>query len=101
VAYALPVTHGIRLLQDFMLRGGTYAGWEVWALAGIGALLPVGSVAQIVVLGVAAIPGLPAYLAFPVWQILAGRAWLSAEPAAGFADQSRTRTPGMSDSTRV
>jgi hypothetical protein len=71
------------------------------ALAGIGALLPVGSVAQIVVLGVAAIPGLPAYLTFPVWQILAGWAWLSAEPAAGFADQSRARTPGMSDSTRV
>jgi ABC-2 type transport system permease protein len=28
VAYALPVTHGIRLLQDLMLRGGTVAGWQ-------------------------------------------------------------------------
>jgi ABC-2 type transport system permease protein len=38
-AYALPVTHGIRLLQDVMLRGGTYAVWEIWALAGVGAAL--------------------------------------------------------------
>lgn len=44
-------------------------------VVGLGALLPLGSTAQIVLLGVAAIPGLPAYLAFPVWQILAGRAW--------------------------
>ncbi|HEV8636051.1 MAG TPA: ABC transporter permease [Chloroflexota bacterium] len=35
-AYALPVTHGIRLLQDFMLRGGTYAVWQLWALAAVG-----------------------------------------------------------------
>lgn len=56
-------------------------GLAATGVAGIGALLPFGSVAQIVVLGVAAIPGLPAYLAFPVWQILAGRAWLSEEPA--------------------
>jgi ABC-2 type transport system permease protein len=39
VAYALPVTHGIRLLQDFMLRGGTYALWQVWALALVGVVL--------------------------------------------------------------
>jgi ABC-2 type transport system permease protein len=38
-AYALPVTHGIQLLQDFMLRGGTNAGWELLALAGIGVVL--------------------------------------------------------------
>ena len=38
-AYALPVTHGIRLLQDIMLRGGTNAAWEIWALAGIGVTL--------------------------------------------------------------
>ncbi len=38
-AYLLPVTHGIRLLQDFMLRGGTYAGWEILALAAIGGVL--------------------------------------------------------------
>jgi ABC-2 type transport system permease protein len=36
VAYALPVTHGIRLLQDLMLRGGTYAVWQVTALGAIG-----------------------------------------------------------------
>jgi len=39
VAYALPVTHGIRLLQDFMLRGGTNAVWQIWVLAGIGVTL--------------------------------------------------------------
>ena len=32
VAYTMPVTHGIRLLQDFMLRGGTNQGWEFLAL---------------------------------------------------------------------
>ncbi|HEY3082347.1 MAG TPA: ABC transporter permease [Chloroflexota bacterium] len=35
-AYALPVTHGIRLLQDLMLRGGTYADWQIWTLAAVG-----------------------------------------------------------------
>jgi ABC-2 type transport system permease protein len=38
-AYALPVTHGIRLLQDLMLRGGTYAGWQMLVLAGVGLAL--------------------------------------------------------------
>jgi ABC-type multidrug transport system permease subunit len=33
MAYALPVTHGIRLLQDLMLRGGTHHVWEFLALA--------------------------------------------------------------------
>jgi ABC-2 type transport system permease protein len=33
VAYTLPVTHGIRLLQDLMLRGGTNHAWEFVALA--------------------------------------------------------------------
>jgi ABC-2 type transport system permease protein len=33
VSYALPVTHGIRLLQDLMLRGTTSYGWELAALA--------------------------------------------------------------------
>jgi ABC-2 type transport system permease protein len=28
VAYLLPVTHGISLLQDLMLRGGTTQGWQ-------------------------------------------------------------------------
>jgi ABC-2 type transport system permease protein len=38
-AYALPVTHGIQLLQDLMLRGSTNAQWELWALAAIGVVL--------------------------------------------------------------
>jgi ABC-2 type transport system permease protein len=38
-AYSLPVTHGIQLLQDFMLRGGTNQTWELPALAGIGVVL--------------------------------------------------------------
>jgi ABC-2 type transport system permease protein len=37
--YALPVTHGIRLLQDLMLRGGTSVPWEIGALAAIAAIL--------------------------------------------------------------
>jgi ABC-2 type transport system permease protein len=32
LAYLLPVTHGIRLLQDIMLRGGTTQTWEYGAL---------------------------------------------------------------------
>jgi len=32
-AYTLPVTHGIRLLQDLMLRGSTNDLWEFLALA--------------------------------------------------------------------
>jgi ABC-2 type transport system permease protein len=38
-AYTLPVTHGIQLLQDFMLRGSTNQGWELYALGGIGLVL--------------------------------------------------------------
>jgi ABC-2 type transport system permease protein len=38
-AYSLPVTHGIQLLQDFMLRGTTNQPWELLALAGIGVVL--------------------------------------------------------------
>lgn len=38
-AYAIPVTHGIRLLQDIMLRGSTTELWEVYALAVIGLVL--------------------------------------------------------------
>jgi ABC-2 type transport system permease protein len=33
IAYTLPVTHGIRLLQDLMLRGTTNHAWEFLALA--------------------------------------------------------------------
>ncbi len=39
LAYAIPVTHGIRLMQDAMLRGFTNAPWELVALAGIGLVL--------------------------------------------------------------
>ncbi|HEX3247158.1 MAG TPA: ABC transporter permease [Chloroflexota bacterium] len=39
LAYLLPVTHGIRLFQDFMLRGSTNAEWEIWALGVIGMVL--------------------------------------------------------------
>ena len=35
LAFALPVTHGIRLIQDIMLRGTTTQLWEYAALAGI------------------------------------------------------------------
>jgi ABC-2 type transport system permease protein len=38
-AYSLPVTHGIQLLQDFMLRGSTNAEWELLVLGGIGVAL--------------------------------------------------------------
>lgn len=37
--YLLPVTHGIRLGQDLMLRGWTNASWEFGALAAIAAVL--------------------------------------------------------------
>ncbi len=39
VGYLLPVTYGIRLLQDIMLRGSTNAVWEFWTLVGFGAAL--------------------------------------------------------------
>jgi ABC-2 type transport system permease protein len=35
LAYMLPVTHGIRLLQDIMLRGDTTAWWQLGVLAGL------------------------------------------------------------------
>jgi ABC-2 type transport system permease protein len=38
-AYSLPVTHGIQLLQDYMLRGSTNQAWELFALGAIGILL--------------------------------------------------------------
>lgn len=43
IAYLLPVTHGIRLLQDVMLRGGTREVWEFAALAGIALVTLVGA----------------------------------------------------------
>jgi len=39
MAYAIPVTHGIRLTQDFMLRGWTDAVWEIYVLAAIAMVL--------------------------------------------------------------
>jgi hypothetical protein len=45
-------------------------------------LLPTASAGQIVALCAAAVAGLPAYLAFPVWLIAAGRAWLSGPGSA-------------------
>jgi ABC-2 type transport system permease protein len=36
LAFMLPVTHGIQLLQDLMLRGDTTAWWQGIALAGLG-----------------------------------------------------------------
>jgi ABC-2 type transport system permease protein len=38
-AYVLPVTHGIRLIQDVMLHGWTNALWHLWALGGIAIVL--------------------------------------------------------------
>jgi ABC-2 type transport system permease protein len=38
-AYALPVTHGIAMLQETMLRGEVSTTWMIAALAGIGAAL--------------------------------------------------------------
>jgi ABC-2 type transport system permease protein len=38
LAYTLPVTHGIRLIQDLMLRGSTTQTWEYGALAVIAAV---------------------------------------------------------------
>ena len=38
-SYLLPVTHGIRLIQDVMLRGWTNEAWELVALGVIAAML--------------------------------------------------------------
>ena len=38
LAYALPVTHGIQLLQDLMLRGSTTVSWQFAALGIIAAV---------------------------------------------------------------
>jgi ABC-2 type transport system permease protein len=37
-AYVLPVTHGIALLQDIMLRGETTSWWQLGALAALAGL---------------------------------------------------------------
>jgi ABC-2 type transport system permease protein len=33
--YILPVANGIRLLSDFMFRGGTVVPWQIWMLVGL------------------------------------------------------------------
>lgn len=33
--YILPVANGIRLLSDFMFRGGTVVAWQIWMLVGL------------------------------------------------------------------
>jgi ABC-2 type transport system permease protein len=43
IAYSMPVTHGIRLIQDVMLRGGTTQAWEFAALGAIAAVTLVAS----------------------------------------------------------
>jgi hypothetical protein len=63
------------------------------AVAFTAMLLPTASAGQVVVLGVAALAGLPAYLAFPVWQLMAGRAW--------WRDPARREPPARTLDTRV
>jgi ABC-2 type transport system permease protein len=47
LAYVLPVTHGIALLQQVMLRGEVTAIWMVGALAAIGFVLYAGSLLRL------------------------------------------------------
>ncbi len=47
LAYSLPVTHGIGLLQDQMLRGELRETWMMGVLAGIGLVLYVGSLIRL------------------------------------------------------
>jgi ABC-2 type transport system permease protein len=47
LSYALPVTHGIALLQDTMLRGSISEPWMLAALAGIGLALYLLSLARL------------------------------------------------------
>lgn len=39
ISWALPVSYGIRLLQDVMLRGIPYESWRILVLLGIGTML--------------------------------------------------------------
>jgi hypothetical protein len=90
------------LLPPRTARLGRWIGVVALAatgLAGIGALLPFRLSAQVIVVGAAAIPGLPAYLAFPVWQVLAGRAWLAPD-ATWIADQTRAGPPELPEPAR-
>ncbi len=43
IAFTLPVTHGIQLLQDYMLRGSTRELWQFAALGAIATVTMTGS----------------------------------------------------------
>jgi ABC-2 type transport system permease protein len=47
LAYALPVTHGIALLQDQMLRGEVGQVWMIGALGAIGLILFAGTLLRL------------------------------------------------------
>ena len=47
LAYALPVTHGIALLQEHMLRGGVASTGMLWLLLAIGIVLYLGSLGRL------------------------------------------------------
>ena len=47
IAYALPVTHGIEMLQELMLRGGVRDAWMLGALLAIGVVLYVVSLLRL------------------------------------------------------
>jgi ABC-2 type transport system permease protein len=47
ISYALPVTHGISLLQEHMLRGDVKDTWMLAALAAIGLVLYIGSLLRL------------------------------------------------------
>jgi len=47
LSYALPVTHGIELLQELMLRGEVRETWMLGVLAAIGAVLYAGSLMRL------------------------------------------------------
>ena len=47
LAYLLPVTHGIALLQDLMLRGEILQAWMIGALVAIGLVLYAGSLIRL------------------------------------------------------
>ncbi len=47
IAYSLPVTHGIALLQEHMLRGEVQQTWMLGALAAIGLVLYFGSLLRL------------------------------------------------------
>jgi ABC-2 type transport system permease protein len=47
IAYLLPVTHGIAVLQEHMLRGEVSGLWMLTALAAIGIVLFLGSLLRL------------------------------------------------------